>query len=302
MLFSVTEQSRPQYEAFLQERSNAIHDCNVFLNEACEVVGGAYRAGQAGDLAVIALTRHVIESLDGVTHLVAKGSVLPCYPLLRSVFDATLGVMFILKTDSNNRGLAYFYSQMMQELAYCERIDPNTSRGKEIRRELKNDIAGPDALDIDRMEDVRKLVLDLQSALIDPMFEPISRAWEKKAKKTPEWYSLFDNTDDLRKLAISLDFLSGYERLYRPWCRQVHATGTLTNLSSTDDAIKIRPIRHPDGIHKIVKAAGVLAITVAARLLEKHDPQNVSAIQRYKDLEKQLCTLENAQAPGWTDS
>jgi hypothetical protein len=208
MLFSVSEQSRPKYEAFLQERSNVIHDCNVFLNDACETVGRAYRAGAAGDLAVIALARHVVESLDGVCHLVAKGSVLPCYALLRSVFDATLGVRYILKADSNNRGLAYFYSQIVQDIAFLERLDPNTNRGKEIRKDLRNDIAGPDALDIDQLEEVQKYLASLQSKLDDPMFEAISRAWKNKSKKDPQWYSLFDNTDDLRKLAISLDYLS----------------------------------------------------------------------------------------------
>jgi len=210
--------------------------------------------------------------------------------------------MNILKADSDNRGLAYFYSQIVQELAFLERLDPNTNRGKEIRKELKNDIAGPEALDIDQLENVQEYLANLQSELNDPMFEAISKAWKKKTKKDPQWYSLFDNTEDLRKLAISLDYLSGYELHYRPWCRQVHATGTLANLSSTDDVIALRPIRHPDDIHKVVKSAGVMAITLAARLLEKHDPKKASAIQRYKHLEKQLKTLENAKAPGWTDS
>jgi hypothetical protein len=51
-----------------------------------------------------------------------------------------------------------------------------------------------------------------------------------------------------------------------------------------------------------VKAASVLAITLAARLLEKYDPDNASAVQRYKEFEKRLATLENARAPDWSDS
>jgi hypothetical protein len=69
--------------------------------------------------------------------------------------------------------------------------------------------------------------MELQSVLNDPMFHPVATAWANKKKQDPQWYSLFDNTNDLRQLAISLDLLSVYERRYRPWCRQVHATGTL---------------------------------------------------------------------------
>jgi hypothetical protein len=304
MLFSVSEQTRPQYEAFLHERSKVIQDCTEILNDACGAVSRAYRAGIAADLAVITLARHVVESLDGVCLLVAKGSVLPCFPLLRSVFDALLGVIYILKADSDNRGLAYFFSQINQDKAFFERLDPTTNRGQETRRELQGDIAGPDALTLDplQLQQVQKHIAELQVELDDPMFRSIASAWAAKGKNDPQWYSLFEKQDDLRKLAISLNFLSGYELHYRPWCRQVHATGTIASLSSREDAITVRPIRHPDGIDKVVSSAGKLATIMAGKLWEKYDPDNVDVVPRYEDLKKRLKVLENAQAPRWNDS
>ena len=115
MLAIVPEEHRPQHEALLKERADVVHDCKVFLNDACERAGGAYKAGSAGDLAVIALVRHAVETLDGIGLLLVSGSVLPCYPLLRGIFDAWMGVFFILEKDSDDRGAAYFAAQISQE-------------------------------------------------------------------------------------------------------------------------------------------------------------------------------------------
>ncbi len=115
MLAKVPDADRPQHEALVKERADVVNDCKAFLNDACERMGAAYRPGNTGDLAVIALVRHVVEALDGVSLLLASGSVLPCYPLLRGILDAWMGVFFILEKDSDERGAAYLAAQLCQE-------------------------------------------------------------------------------------------------------------------------------------------------------------------------------------------
>jgi hypothetical protein len=183
MRFGVTAETSGQYRAFLKERSEAINDCIVFLHDACKKAGDAYSAENVAVLAVVALGRHAVESLDGVCLLVGHGSVLPCYPLLRSVFDASLGVMYILQADSSQRGSAYFVTQIRQEIAFFERCDPTTNGGREIRRELQDDIAGQDALDGMALQDVQKHLADLQAELNDPLFSAAAQAWLDTNKK-----------------------------------------------------------------------------------------------------------------------
>jgi hypothetical protein len=156
MLAKIPEANRLQHEAILKERGDVVNDCKAFLNEACERVADAYKAGSAGDLAVLALVRHVVEALDGVSLLLVNGSILPCYPLLRGIFDAWMGVFFILEKDSNDRGAAYFAAQISQERAFWERLDPTTVKGKALRDEMKSDIAGPQAFDNVPLHEVRK--------------------------------------------------------------------------------------------------------------------------------------------------
>lgn len=300
MRFGVTPETRNQYHAFLKERSDAINDCILFLNDACKKAGEAYTAGHVGVLAVIALARHAVESLDGVCLLIEHGSVLPCYPLLRSVFDASLGVMYILQADSDKRGSAYFVTQIRQEIAFFERCDPTTNGGREIRRELQDDIAGQDALDGMALQDVQKHLADLQAELNDPLFSAAAQAWLVTNKKNPEWYSLFGGPGNLRDLAKSLRFLSGFEIHYRPWCRQVHATDTVQCLSENGDSIVLRPIRCPDGIQRVVRSAGLLALVLAGRLLDAFGAgSDGAAVARYKDLENRIKSLANVKAPDW---
>jgi hypothetical protein len=91
----------------------------------------------------------------------------------------------------------------------------------------------------------------------------------------------------LRELAKSHGKLSMYELHYRPWCRQVHVTNTIVDLSldEDDEVITIRPIRRPHGIHDVVRSAGLLAISLAGGILGKYGSDD-DALKRYKDLDK----------------
>src|SRR5438132_1368055 len=135
MRFTVTDDSRGKYHAYLKERADVIEACIDFLNDGCKNVARCYGAGEAGKLAVIALVRHAVESLDGVSVLVAHGSILPCYPLLRSFFDASISALYIMQKDSDERGLAFFFCQILEARAFFERCDPTTNRGIAIRDE-----------------------------------------------------------------------------------------------------------------------------------------------------------------------
>jgi hypothetical protein len=300
MLANLPEANRAQHEAHLKERALVIDDCKAFLNDACERAGAAYQPGHAGDLAVVALVRHVIEALDGVGLLLSSGSVLPCYPLLRGIFDAWMGVFFILEKDSDDRGAAYFAAQLCQEKAFLERLDPATEKGKALSDELETDIAGPQPFGNVPLQEVRKRIAELQAELDDPLLKPAAQAWASKSKADPAWYSLVVKPNNLRELAKSLNKLSMYELHYRPWCRQVHATDTIANLSSTQDAVTVRPIRHPDGIHEVVRSAGLLAIILAGRLLQNCGPARHAAdLQRYKDLEARIKKLAAVKPLKW---
>jgi hypothetical protein len=121
-----------------------------------------------------------------------------------------------------------------------ERLDPATEKGKALRDDLKTDIAGPQPFSNVPLQEVRKRVAELQVELDDPLLKPAAQAWANKSKADPAWYSLVAKPNNLRELAKSLDKLSMYELHYRPWCRQVHATDTIANLSSTQDGITFR--------------------------------------------------------------
>ena len=54
----------------------------------------AAKSSEVYHSAIILLTRHVIEYVDGVAILISQGGSQPCLPLLRSALEATMGVMY----------------------------------------------------------------------------------------------------------------------------------------------------------------------------------------------------------------
>ena len=86
---------------------------------------------------VLMLTRHVIESVDGVSVLVERGCAENCGPLLRSAFEAQLGLLYILDTDSKRRALSYQVAHAHRKIKAYRKCDPNDLLGKQLRAELK---------------------------------------------------------------------------------------------------------------------------------------------------------------------
>src|SRR5262245_10767377 len=92
---------RESYERVCTDFSDFFQECTRSLVMAWGIVHeAAAKTEQEYHTSVLALVRHVIESLDGISILVSKGGSHSCKPLLRSALEATLGVLFILEKDT----------------------------------------------------------------------------------------------------------------------------------------------------------------------------------------------------------
>lgn len=302
MLFSVSKESQPAYELFLRERGEALHECNLLLYDVCRVVADAWRAEQLANAASLLLARHALERLDGVALLVGHGDVDPCGELLRSAFEAFLGLTHILRADSDRRAAAYLVGMLMKQKERLERLDPRTGRGKEFRRELANDIAGglveePDA---DGLASLDSQFQRIKADLSDPLFSEASEEWDKA--RPQNWFQLFDGSRNLRSLAVQLHLLSLYEKIYGPGSDDTHGTGTIKHLAEHGDEIAVRPLRHPEGIERVVNVGGRLAIVFVEALLQRYPTSDSDTlVGRAQAMNRALTELAGVEAPKWTE-
>lgn len=305
MIESVDEWGR--YEEVLGQLSEFVGDCTSYLADAFTAAQErtatepCYSHGT-----VLLLVRHVVECLDGVTLLVAKGSAENCGPLLRSAFEAHLGLLHILQADSRNRALAYQVAHAHWKIKLYRRCDADDPIGKQVRSELKGD---PLAGVFDRIPgDLGAMIANLEKMFQRAEYVPIEQEWQDTRKrlgnKDPEWFALFGGPRDVRSLAISLGLGAVYEGLYRSWSDVIHAGSGFKHVGPSDQpgAISIRPIRHPDGLESACTLSAWLAVSTTNALVAAYAPGHQDAFQRrYAETIRQrhleLCGKKIINAP-----
>ena len=295
---------------------------------ACLVTGYTYaleaanRSGQEYHSAPVLLTRHVIESLDAVSVLVAQGCSHPCQAPLRSALEATLGVLYILRADTERRAFAYQVAHAHRRIKLYDKGDPTTDAGKEWRKVLSTDPAG-DILSLLPPIDYKKAIANLRSMLAKPQFVPIeaegqllreynvdpvdpTKRTKKKRKSDPEWYALFGGPSNVRDLAIQVGHPAMYEFLYRQWSNAVHAGSALDAVGRKGTESVIRPVRHPEILQTCVVLAATFGLLLTRTVLGFYAPEALPDFStHYKDTiqqrQQELMTKQVFNAP-WKDT
>lgn len=257
-----------------------IQDCIDCLKLAFDLVEEASAKSTSYHHATVyLLTRHAIESLDGVSVLVSKGCSQPCQPLLRSALEALLGIFYILEAGSECRGLAYQLTHAHKKIKVYQRLDPATDQGRQLRRDIAPDPCA-EILDGLPVFDYPKLIAGLEGMFRQTEFQPIEAEWQRlkaaNRNKDPEWYSLFGGPTNVRDLAIRVGVPAMYEFLYRAWSNEVHAGAAMEAIGQKDGDTVIRPIRQPDELQPAVNFAGHFSLALG-RDERPHVPVEVAA-------------------------
>lgn len=264
-----------EYEKLLSDLAGFVGDCVRFVIDAYNVAQiASFQDRCYSNATVLMLTRHVIESVDGVSVLAERGCAENCGPLLRSAFEAQLGVLYILDADSKRRALSYQVAHAHRKIKAYRKCDPNDPLGKQLRAELKDD---PMTDVFNRVPgDLQAMVANLEGMFKKPEYAPIEAEWQASRKnKDPEWFALFGGPRDVRSLAIHLKLGAVYEGLYRTWSDVIHAGSGLNHVGPSDQpgTITIRPIRHPDGLESACTFAAEFSLNTARTLVQKYAPE-----------------------------
>ncbi len=160
------------------------------------------------------------ELADAIEVLCTNSCVYPTLPLLRSLFEAYLSMHYLMekKTLYKRRAYAWMVANTHARIDRFRKLDPQTSRGEALRRELGKDEVqiDLDALPSDSVRDA----IDNSLQLLDHN-EGYRRGnaeyleTKRRRKGLLNWYSLYGGPNNLRQLAAHLGHMGQYEFLYR---------------------------------------------------------------------------------------
>lgn len=201
-------------------------------------------------LAPLTLYRNVIEFSDAIEVLFSQSCMPASIPLLRSSFEASLALEYILSADYSRRALAWYCEQVHDRIRICRLGDHSTAAGRDFFNALhpNSPASWPELLD------VRAEIDHYRDLLNEPHLQQINSDYE--ALRRPRWYKLYGGPSNIRELAICLDHRVEYDYLYRVWSSVAHCT----NLSEyftvgSPDRGAFCSIRNPSDIRNLATYA-----------------------------------------------
>lgn len=200
--------------------------------------------------APLVLYLHIIEFVDAIEELLRNSCMVPSIALLRSCFEALLQLEYILEDDGcyTTRSLAWLKKFADNRVAYYEYVDPETERGRTVRKSIAEDKATK-ALGLPTAQRARKRARAWRGLLSDaeaakcaslPSREELSKRLKRHAQYTflyRKWSSIVHAQDLSHVIAVDSQGHSGVRRLRDPReaqevalfaaCYIVNATGAM---------------------------------------------------------------------------
>lgn len=238
------EQSKP----IIDIASPVLQEVVNYATTVYERCRTSKKGGKGEAFPVLASYLHMIQMTDSIEVLISNSCGPPAFLLLRSSFEAKLGIEYIIEKKSEKRALAWMVKNIVEQIEEFQKYDPSQQKGKEFRKLYDEDrLNYTDEQQF--LSETRATLGLMQNLLKQPVYSDVYSEYKRLLKKRgrpPEWYAFFDGPSSIRGLALYLKQPIAYETLYRSWSRITHA-GDFSHLSLPlkDGTNILGPIRNP---------------------------------------------------------
>jgi hypothetical protein len=202
----------PMFQELVNYGSNALIRCAT-----------SSKRGENEDLAVFNLYRHVLEMTDAFEVMISNSCVIPTIPIMRSMFEALLGLEYILESKSTyvQRSLSWLASYIQKRITFYETMLNESPRGKEFLASVRKDKWIKDLPELPQNK-IQEAIERMKSILQREQFNDI-RIELARFDRPPNWYHLFGGPARIQQLAYKLNRHMHYDFLYRHWSNFAHA-------------------------------------------------------------------------------
>lgn len=280
------------------EAKEVVETASPLLQEEVNYATHAFQRCQASstgtkdeDLPLLASYLHVIEMTDGIEVLISQSCPTPAITLLRSSFEALLGIDYILEAEYQLRAFAWLVCYIHKRLSQYEMLDHSHPRGKEFSAALETDEISK-YFKLPHFPNLAQAIQNLESLLTDnPNYQVADSEYQSlksKRKRKPNWYSLFGGPSNLRDLARNLNRGAQYDILYRHWSQISHVRDLSRFLTRTSEGSPaFKPLRNPEELKHISVTASSFILDATKKMLGKFRAGEMTSLGRWYTREAQ---------------
>lgn len=217
-------------------------------------------------IVIVVLLKHIVSMIDAIQVLASQGIVNPAYPALRSAFEASLYIDWILKSDARKKAEYYYVSNLRNIKLWTLRYLHGTKENIDYSRFIDEirDYLEPQILTKEQEFDAKNQVKEIDRILNQKGFSEINNEFEKQMNKKTgidkSWYKLL-GINSIMKLAQNLNRLTEYSLYYSRGSEFTHVASYRNHVKFKDGKISFIPIRYLEDMQSILQGAMSICIT-----------------------------------------
>jgi hypothetical protein len=211
------------------------------------------------------LLKHIIMMVDAIHVLASKGVMLPANLQVRSIFEASLYMDWIIQDDSNNKAKYYYVANIRNRKTWALKIQNNTAENTLFINQLGeySHIISPQSIPEEIKTIAGEQILNIDKTLNSEKYKAINETFEQKKKKTtgvdPHWYELL-GVKSIAYLAKELNRLPEYIFCYSLGSNIAHISSYLDQVKFGKGTVTLKPIRHLEAASNVLQTAITLSI------------------------------------------
>lgn len=229
--------------------------------------------------------RNIIEIGDSISLLIKSSSIDPSKILLRSLLENYFQLLYMLEKDQKERAKCFMIHKAVNDLKYYKKFITSDRSSKQLIAKLKKETGDFNIDSILDHDDIKKGIALKSSIFRKPEFKEVYIEYQrtnKKVKKNPPWYSLYDGPRDIEQLATYLGRVYYYEFFYRKFSENVHVSDLFKGLAHAGknkaQMIQIRDFEH---CHEVFFATNQILLALYQEYFNKRIPKKKEEFKKW---------------------
>jgi hypothetical protein len=269
-------------ETYLSEHITALEE---LVNHGSHMIPRCFTSSKRDRKAVIVvgvLLKQVVGMLDGAVELLRRSCVNASYLQLRSAFEASVYIDWILQLRSDRRARAYYVWNVRRDLNWTKRGIPGTPEYRLLARETRRiwGVGLPDPkpskeeLAAFKAERVR-----IEKFLNQPQYRTWNAKFEHtrdlKALRDRDWYSVLfppKRRGSFFQICKAVRRVTEYRGIYEIGSETMHGSLTKAHVEVGEGRMTFLPVRDPRAADEIIQYLASVAFHTFNRVLEEYRP------------------------------
>jgi len=220
------------------------------------------------------LLRQAIAMFDAIEILISNAAIYPCYLQLRAIFESSLYIEWILKTETEKRAKYYYVANVRKERVWANRTQkgsPENIAYEKIMAPFGDAITDT----TQQLSDEGKMALqEINRVLAQDSFSGIDQAIDSFKTKNkylydPPWYAPL-GPKTVRQLADNLGRIHEYELIYSESSAIMHSASHKHHIKFLKGRLKFIPIRYLKGIQNLLRFSMATMIKIYSDVISHY--------------------------------